>query len=329
MYSLSGYGKMITDELRMAAYVEAMQQVIKPGMVVLDIGTGSGIIAMLACQFGASRVYAIEPDPIIQLARQLAVDNGYADKIDFFEGLSTELNLPQPADVMISDLRGVLPLFQSHLPSVIDARTRLLKPGGHQIPQLDRIYATVVEDPELYQKFRGPWDTNPYGLKLQSGLHYAVNTWGKTQVTPEQYIVEPQLCAELNYLTLETFDFKAELHWKATKNGVAHGYFLWFNSVLRPGVEMVNTPGQPELIYGGAFFPWAEPINLAVGDIITANLKANLVGEGEQEYVWRWNTLVQSGDGTQPVKAKFQQSTFQGSLLSTNQLRRKQKARLQ
>ena len=73
MYSIADYGAMIADEVRMGAFVRALRQAVKPGAVVIDIGTGTGIFALLACRFGARRVYAIEPSDAIQVAREIAV----------------------------------------------------------------------------------------------------------------------------------------------------------------------------------------------------------------------------------------------------------------
>jgi protein arginine N-methyltransferase 1 len=115
MYSISAYGRMIADRVRMNAYVQALRQAVKPNSVVLDIGTGTGIFALLACQFGARHVYAIEADDAIEVARQIAAANGYTDRIEFIQDVSTKLSLPEKADVIISDLRGVLPLFQGHI----------------------------------------------------------------------------------------------------------------------------------------------------------------------------------------------------------------------
>src|SRR5216684_2505360 len=105
-YSLSGYGEMIADRVRIEAFTQALRGAIRPGAVVMDIGTGPGIMAVLACQLGASRVYAIEPDEIIQVARTIAAANGCADKIEFFEEVSSRVTLPERADVILSDLRG-------------------------------------------------------------------------------------------------------------------------------------------------------------------------------------------------------------------------------
>src|SRR5687768_1340883 len=99
MYSLGGYGAMLLDQERMAAYREALRKAIRPGAVVLDIGTGPGIFALLACRSGARRVFAVEPSPVIQVAREIAAANGCAGRIEFFQDLSTRVELPEPADV--------------------------------------------------------------------------------------------------------------------------------------------------------------------------------------------------------------------------------------
>src|SRR4030081_2694886 len=93
-YSLRNYGGMIGDRVRVEAYSRALRSVIRPGSVVVDIGTGPGIFAVLACQLGARRVFAIEANPVIQVAREIAVANHCADKIEFFEDISTNVKLP-------------------------------------------------------------------------------------------------------------------------------------------------------------------------------------------------------------------------------------------
>src|SRR6478735_7628175 len=105
-YSLISYGGMVACEPRMAAYAQALRQAITPGCTVIDIGAGPGVFSLLACQYGAGAVFAIEPDDSVELLRQLSVDNGYADRITVIQGLSTEFDLPAKADVIISDIRG-------------------------------------------------------------------------------------------------------------------------------------------------------------------------------------------------------------------------------
>ena len=139
MYEFTAYGKMIEDRMRVAAYGNALRQAIRPGVTVLEIGTGPGFFAILASQLGARRVFAIEPSDIIQVARENAAANQCGDRIEFIQDLSTKVKLQAKVDVIVSDLRGILPLFQLHIPSIIDARQRFLAPGGILIPQEDKI----------------------------------------------------------------------------------------------------------------------------------------------------------------------------------------------
>src|SRR5258708_11935391 len=78
-YSLSGYGDMIADRVRIEAFTQALRGVIRPGAVVMDIGTGPGIMAVLACQLGASRGYAGEPSEVIQVAPESAAAKQMSD----------------------------------------------------------------------------------------------------------------------------------------------------------------------------------------------------------------------------------------------------------
>ena len=82
-YQDLGFHRMlIADRVRSDAYQRAIRALVREGDVVLDIGTGSGLLAMFACQAGASRVYAVERTSIASVARELARANGFADRIE-------------------------------------------------------------------------------------------------------------------------------------------------------------------------------------------------------------------------------------------------------
>lgn len=320
MYSIGGHGQMIADRVRTTAYTRALQQAIKPGAVVLDIGTGSGIFAVLACQAGASRVYAVEPSDVILLARKIASENGCAERIEFIQGVSTQITLPQRADVIVSDLRGILPLFQHHLPAIIDARRRFLAPSGTLIPQCDIVRAAVVEAPDIYDSYVSPWNGSWLGVRAQSGQHVTTNMWRQARCRREQLLAEPQTWTVLDYRAVEEHNVAAELSWTVARPGTGHGLAVWFDSVLMQGVDFSNAPGAPELIYGNAFFPWSTPVPLAVGDAVSVTLHADLVGD---EYIWRWNTRIMSPEQEDIVKAQFNQSTFYGAPRSPATLRKR------
>lgn len=318
MYSLTGYGHMIADQVRAEAYARALRKTVRPDSVVLEIGTGPGVFAVLACQLGARRVYAIEPDPVIQVAREIAAANGCADRIEFIEDLSTRVTLPVRADVIVSDLRGVLPLFQSHLPSIVDARRRFLAPGGTLIPKRDAVWATVVESPDQYARVVDSWEKNVLGLDLAPARRLAVNDFHKTHFKPEQLLAQPQLWTTLEYDTLDTADVHGMLNFSIQRPGTGHGIVAWFETCLADGIGFSNAPGAPEAIYGCMFLPWTEPVSLSEGQTLSVDLQASLV---EADYVWRWTTRIDSAAG--PGNGlRFEQSQLAGAVFSLAKLHR-------
>jgi protein arginine N-methyltransferase 1 len=317
MYSIADYWKMMGDHARREAYGEALRRSVRPGSMVVNIGAGTGVFALQACRLGARRVIAIEPDGIIEVARELAAANGFADRIELIQALSTEVTLDESADVVVSDLRGVLPLHGHHLPSIRDAR-RFIGPEGVLIPQRDVIFGAVVEAPDLYRDLVAPWGDGPSGLDFGAARRFAVDRWTKARVSSQQLLVEPQEWVTLDYRTVEEADVRGELRWTADRSGIAHGLCAWFEATLVDGITFSTGPDQPERIYGSGFFPFTEPIAIEAGDAISVGLAANLIGDA---YVWRWKTRVTSGTDGGQVKADFSQSNFAGAAISPAALR--------
>ncbi|MGI8704729.1 MAG: 50S ribosomal protein L11 methyltransferase [Sphingomicrobium sp.] len=309
MYSAADYGRMIADRARVAAYTEALRRAVRPGCVVLDIGTGTGFFAMLACRLGARKVYAIEPDNVILLAREAARTNGYADRIEFIQDLSTRVELPERVDVIVSDLRSVLPWFQQHIASIIDARERLLAPGGVLIPERDTLWAAVVEMPEVYADHVAHQPEDTWGFDMSAARRSGANVHTKARAKPEQLLTEPRQWATLHYSAVKVSNVDAQINWTVARSGTAHGFVAWFDTILTEDVGFSNAPGGEPLLYGNAFFPWQEPVAVVRGDAIEVSLRANLVGD---DYIWRWDSRVTGSAGTAEPKAEFSQSNFLG-----------------
>lgn len=314
MYSLHFYGQMLADAPRMDAYAAALRHVIRPDSVVMDLGCGPGVVALLACKLGARRVYAVEPNNVIGLAREAAAANGFADRIEFFDKLSTEIALPKPATIIVSDLRGVLPFFQQHIPAIIDARKRLLARDGVLIPRRDVLWAAVVEAPKQYAELIDPWQSQ-FELDLSAATRFITNTWRKSDIKPQQFLTEPVCWSTVDYYEVDNPDARAEISWRAARNGTAHGFAVWFDSELVDDAGFSNHPAAPRMIYGQGFFPFSQPVTISEGDRIDLRLAAKFV---QDDYVWRWDTDFTDRER---IKASFKQSTFYGVPLSTAQLR--------
>lgn len=317
MYSLEGYADMLADGVRHDALCRAVRQITKPGSVILEIGTGPGFFPILACQAGARRVFAIESSDVIQVAREIAIANGCADRIEFFEGFSTKVTLPERVDVIISDLRGILPVFAQNIPSIIDARNRFLKPNGVLCPRKDTIWSAVVEIPNIYSKMLGPWEQNAPAPDLSPARRRAVNCLKRVRANPDQLLTEPQLWATVDYLKIASPDASGELQWTVTRVGTGHGLLVWFDADLADGAFFSNSPFGPGTIYASMFFPWEHPVMLAKGDSICVEMDAKLAGD---DYVFRWETQVKPAGLHGQTREHFKQSTFQGFPLSPGQI---------
>jgi protein arginine N-methyltransferase 1 len=308
MYSLGAYGDMIRDRVRMDAYTTALRRAIEPGAIVVDIGTGTGIMACLACVYGAGRVVAIEPDDAIETAREIARANGLADRIEFLQRLSTSVTLPGRADVIVSDMRGVLPPFQRHLTAIIDARRRLLKPGGVLIPRRDVVRVAVAHAPDLLERHVLPWEHNDYGLDMRAVSRIETSAWRQCRARPDHVLLAPQTVATLDYAALENTTIAGAVTWRVARASEAHGLLVWFDADLGYDARFSNAPGAPEATYGQAFFPWPRSVALNEGDTVSVSISAVLVGD---DYVWSWDTgIIAPGAGR--ITAEFRQSTFFG-----------------
>lgn len=311
MYSVHDHGSMLADRVRVAAYRRALEQVVKPGDVVAEIGTGAGLLAVFACQFGARRVYAMECDEIIELARQVARDNGCEDRIEFIRGLSTYIQLPEKANVIVADIHGGLPVYKAAPAALIDARLRFLAPGGTMIPLRERIWIAAVELTSGEYDEVAVWSDGRWGVDLSAGRRFGVDCPFSARVEPEAFLTEPVCLDTLDYMTMESPAVCGRVNLRATRNGQANGYSLWFDSDLTERVNLSTAPGKPATVYPNQFAPWTRPVGVEQGGSLDADIRFLHAGD---DYVWTWNTTVRTADGK--LQEQFHQSNL-GSIFVT------------
>ena len=104
--TLDYHRSMLGDKVRMESYLQAILKAVKPGDVVLDIGSGTGILAYFACLAGAKKVYAVEQDPLVGLAETICRQNGFQDRVIFLNDWSDQVELPEPVDGILTETLG-------------------------------------------------------------------------------------------------------------------------------------------------------------------------------------------------------------------------------
>ena len=323
-YTLDAYGEMIVDRVRMQAYVHALKSAVKDGSVVLDLGAGTGIMSLLACRFGASRVYAVEPADAVFTGMKISDGNGYADRIQFIQDMSLRVDLPETVDVIVSDLRGTTPMLQHHIPSVIDARERFLAPGGVLIPQSDLLFMSVVESDRNYRTVREPWQYNELDFDLSACNRVVSNNMYRWIPASDLRLLTPPVqWGRLDYASIQSPDVEAEASLTITESGMAHGLVVWFDTTLFDGFGFSNHPGETELVYGSSFLPFERPVQLQAGDTVRVVISVKL---GAEDYNWTWNTDIYPATSGVAAKASFRQSTFFGYPLSLDKLKKREAA---
>ncbi len=290
MYELDDYVAMVSDRLRTPAYLAAMAEVIRPGDRVLDLGTGFGFFAVHACRLGAAHVWAIEPNDAIGLGAAIAQANGVADRITFLQGWSTAITLPERADVLIEDLRGISPLHGARLAVLRDARDRLLVPSARRVPIADVFLAAPAEMPaDLAEVASAAPDAidgvviSPVRKRLRDAVH-------RTSAGPEVLLAPGLEWARLDLASLDVRDPEGSLAWRAERAGSLAGLLTWFRAVLTPAVEFETGPSVAKSVYGRAFLPSPRPVEVRTGDVIRARIRTRHDGT---DFVWVWDLSVE------------------------------------
>ena len=315
-YSLDQFASMFADRVRMDAYQRAIERSVRSGDTVLDLGCGPGIFALMACRAGAGRVYAIDVNGVVEFGRHLATVNGCGDRIHFLCGDSRQICLPERADVIISDLRGVLPLFSHSIGTLEDARNRFLAEGGRLLPQKDTLVCAVVENAEQYRQIADAWRSIP-SLDLSAGLPLVLNGIYRQRVKPEQVVSRSLPWHSVDYTVGAKTVAQAVLELPVLRTEVAHGLGLWFETQLLDGVGYSTAPSSGDTVYGHTFLPWLEPVRLEEGETCSVDLRAHLIGN---DYVWQWETRMPAT--RQHPAVHFRQSTFFSSVFSPSFLRK-------
>jgi precorrin-6B methylase 2 len=249
---------MLEDRVRTSRFIDAVRRTVRPGDVVVDLGTGSGVLAVAAAQAGAKRVYAIEVRPIAEVAARFFQGSGLGDRITLIRGVSTEIALPERADVLVSEMIGDDPLAEQILEITCDAVARLLKPGARLIPSALRIYATPLVVPEKVRQaaFFTPevldrWQ-RWYGLPFRTLLD--PGDGGATQVDLVRTFVDPWTARRWPLLgppaLLQVFDlavqsltpFASAATLCLEREGDLGGLLVYFEADLAEGVSITTEP---------------------------------------------------------------------------------------
>ncbi|MGE0039653.1 MAG: 50S ribosomal protein L11 methyltransferase [Vicinamibacterales bacterium] len=311
----------LSDAPRLSAFRRALAEVIRPGDVVLDLASGTGILGYLACQAGAGRVYAIDDGSIVGIARELARANGLSDRVHVIRDISTWATLPERVDVIVTDQIGHLGFDAGLVQYVADARRRMLKPGGRIIPGAIAIHVAPCHHDPVRDAVEF-WTRPVAGLDVSAVRPMASCTGYPYQLAASQLLAPAQPIVRIDLSVAEGEMLEGEATFAIEAPGTFDGIAGWFVAELAPGVTMTNGPGHPDRINRRqSVLPVDRRMSLEAGDRVAVGLRVR-----PTETVLDWRVTVSAPDGTE--RARFRHSTFAGMLFSVEDLARTEPGRV-
>jgi protein arginine N-methyltransferase 1 len=293
------HASLLADEERVDRFREAIAEVVRPGDVVVDIGSGTGLLAYFACQAGAARVFAIEEGPVVTLGREIALINRFAGRVEFLNDSSFNIELPERADVLISETLWNFGVGEGLAEVLADAR-RFLKPDARIVPEALELHVAAVQSDHCYATLHDrPADR--HGLDFSPLRHYQVNNVQMPHLDADGFLGPAARLLRMRSDEAAAADLDASVTLTVTTPGVLHGVLGWFRCRLSPGVTLDNAPPSVHSSWAHALFPVQNPVGVQPGDEIGLRLQASAEGS-----VWRWRTELRRAGA---VVAAYDQDT--------------------
>nr|CAB3458929.1 unnamed protein product [Digitaria exilis] len=266
------------------------------GRVVVDVGAGSGILSLFAAQAGARHVYAVEASEMAEHAQRLISGNpALGQRITVIKGKVEEVELPEKADILISEPMGTLLVNERMLESYVIARDRFLAPDGKMFPTTGRIHMAPFSDEYLYVEMANKalfWQQhNFFGVDL-TPLHGSAFQGYFSQPVVDAFdprlLISPPTYHTLDFTTMkeeDLYEIDIPLSFVASVGTRVHGLACWFD-VLFGGsnVErwLTTAPGSPTTHWYQLRCVLSQPLYVMAGQVITGRL--HLVAHSAQSY---------------------------------------------
>jgi type III protein arginine methyltransferase len=269
----SYHPRMMNDARRNHAWDRALRRAIRPGMRVLEIGSGAGMLALMAARAGAEKVTTCEKDLIAAtVAREICECNGYGSQVEVVGKKSQDLipgvDLERPADLLFCDIFADTLLSFDPLPALADARNRLLAPGAPVIPAAGVIKTAL-----------GRWKRYAIACRTTRAAGFDISPFAdlvRPSVTIE--IGDPDLSLCSSEAEAFRFDFglpfhpdagRSEFSLEADCDGIVNGIVQWIRLELDSETALEAHP-EPGAIFFSApqFWPLPEPVEMRRGEAI-------------------------------------------------------------
>lgn len=304
-FPLSSHKSMLKDRQRLDCFSAACTELVRPGHVVVDAGTGTGVLAFLALKAGAKRVVGLDSSAVIKLAKQVKDHNFPDAKLSFRRVDLMTGRLPQiRADVVLCETLGYFGIDEGIVKIAKRLRRYSMKANGVIVPSEIRLRVCPVESKQLHG-LTGFWRRRIRGLDfspIESSAFRSIYAFAKKKF---KSLAAP---CELGSVTL---DARGELppldcRFEMRSGGILHGFVGWFEARLSPSVVLSTDPAVNGTHWANVYFPVGEPIEVDRGDVGSFHLRISGPPENGN---WGWSGELAGNHRRAGSPRKFNLST--------------------
>ena len=267
--SIDLVGQCLIDEPRTLAFEKAIKKVVKPEHIVLDAGTGSGIMALFSARAGAKKVYALERDEYVaDSAMESFKSNNFGEKITLFKGDAKTFEFPKDThfDVVVMEMltTGMVDEFQVQAANNLH-KQKVVNENTVFVPKSQETYISLAET-----RF------NIYGFSIKMVKHLW-NNLSKNQKA--KMLSDKVLLNSVDFSIPNEENFSTVLKIRVNKSGVLNSVYLSSICCLMDGFKIKDT----ETLNSPVVVPFLKDINVKKGEEI--NIKVSYkYGEGYKNF---------------------------------------------
>ncbi|MFK8008630.1 MAG: tetratricopeptide repeat protein [Saprospiraceae bacterium] len=274
--------EMLADTDRNDAYQKAIEKIIDKDSIVLDIGTGSGLLSMMAARAGAKQITACEMHQrLASTAKQITKRNGFEDIITVFAKKSNDLKvgeeMPAKANIIISEILDCGALGEAVLPSIRHAVQNLATPDVKLIPARVNLFGQLIEIPSrsLVAPIReiSGFDLSLFEEYRIPGEYLKINLKG------EKYkILSPVIpLMDVDFYNLPTAypedqPKKIPLQINIDEGGMAQAMVFWFDLYLDEEIKVSSKMDGELEHWGQALFCFPNPKKVEKGEVFSVTM---------------------------------------------------------